>query len=507
MYFDRLGEQQVVKRRRPSPLRNKPQPAREAAFSQEIRRRKAAGRPASGITGFGKIGRAVFDGLTGRVTPGNMEKPRKRKSPVARRPEPEAPTGVILRPSASTGTATYGTAVNPSLFAGIRLLRVTGLSSAWLKRIAAALTVLALGVVGLNWGATPSAQNARADISPASLEDPVTPLALRAGALAQTLPPVPPPVPHLPYAAQVPLPVTAAPVVQTLQPVPQVFGWIPHVVAPGDTVSGIAARHGVLQGSVIALNGITEAWALRAGTTLRIPNMDGVPHTVVVGDTLEGIANAGGIPLEALLDANNISGHIITAGQVLFVPGARMNPAELTRALNRPPPAPAPVTAVQPAAQPRVQPVIPAPQPVIPAPQPVTAMPPAQRAMIRPVSGAVTSPFGWREDPGVPGSGRMQFNQGVDIAGAQGEPVMAAKAGTVMHRGSNPQFGNFIVLQHGEYQTVYGHLSSFTVGDGETVTQGQEIGRVGSTGRIAGPHLHFGVFHRGEPVNPVDRWR
>jgi murein DD-endopeptidase MepM/ murein hydrolase activator NlpD len=101
----------------------------------------------------------------------------------------------------------------------------------------------------------------------------------------------------------------------------------------------------------------------------------------------------------------------------------------------------------------------------------------------------------------------MQFHQGVDIVGNIGDPVRAAMDGTVMHRGANPEFGNFMVLQHGEYQTLYAHLSAFSVAQGQSVRQGQEIGKIGNTGRSTGPHLHFGVFQRGEPVNPVDRWR
>jgi len=127
--------------------------------------------------------------------------------------------------------------------------------------------------------------------------------------------------------------------------------------------------------------------------------------------------------------------------------------------------------------------------------------------MIRPVPGRITSGFGWREDPFHPGSGRMELHRAVDLAGRTGDPIRAAMRGTVFHRGANPILGNFIILQHEGFQTLYAHLSAFSVATGETVRQGQEIGRIGSTGRATGPHLHFAVFQNGEPVNPVDLWR
>ena len=112
-----------------------------------------------------------------------------------------------------------------------------------------------------------------------------------------------------------------------------------------------------------------------------------------------------------------------------------------------------------------------------------------------------------REDPFRPNSGRMELHLAVDLSANIGDPIRAAKDGTVMHRGANPTYGNFIVLQHGDYQTLYAHLSSFSVAAGETVRQGQEIGRVGNTGRVTAPHLHFAVFRGGDPVDPVGLWR
>jgi murein DD-endopeptidase MepM/ murein hydrolase activator NlpD len=124
--------------------------------------------------------------------------------------------------------------------------------------------------------------------------------------------------------------------------------------------------------------------------------------------------------------------------------------------------------------------------------------------MVFPVSGRVTSAFGWREDPVKPRSGEKRFHQAVDISGKTGDPIGAAMKGTVLRLDSNPNLGNFIILSHGEYQTLYAHLSAYSVRVGQEVMQGQEIGKIGETGYTTGPHLHFGVFRNGNPVNPLD---
>jgi len=447
MNFDRLGEQNVLKRRRPSPIRKTRRALvyTETGFSQDVwpRRREAA--PGSGR--LERIRRFIFD----RVAPGNMEKPGKRHKG---RPKGET---FERSPRAEAGPAPNTETAQTTRRFGLSLPALVPFT----KAAAATLAVLAIGIVGLNWDGVSGASSARPDISPYSLLDPVSPLqglwTQEAPAVQATHWEMPPPAADgsVPVYAYIPLNVT------------KTFSWAPYVVAPGDTISGIAVRHGVSQESIIALNDIREAWNLQIGRTLKIPNMNGIPYTVMANDTLGEIARATGIPLNVLLDANDIYDGNIVPGQVLFIPGGRMDAGELRRAIWRAP----------------------------------------ERPLIRPVRGRITSGFGWREDPFNPGSGRMELHSAVDMAGRTGDPVRAAMRGTVLHRGANPTYGNFIVLQHGDYQTLYAHLSAFSVAVGDTVRQGQEIGRVGATGRATGPHLHFAVFRRGEPVNPVDLWR
>ena len=120
---------------------------------------------------------------------------------------------------------------------------------------------------------------------------------------------------------------------------------------------------------------------------------------------------------------------------------------------------------------------------------------PSSAGLIWPVSGPITSPFGWRW-------GRM--HQGIDIGVAYGTPIHAAAAGTVIYCGWEEGYGNFVVLDHGgNLATAYGHQSQIAVTCGEHVDQGQTIGYVGCTGHCTGPHLHFEVRVDGNPVDPL----
>jgi murein DD-endopeptidase MepM/ murein hydrolase activator NlpD/FtsZ-binding cell division protein ZapB len=120
---------------------------------------------------------------------------------------------------------------------------------------------------------------------------------------------------------------------------------------------------------------------------------------------------------------------------------------------------------------------------------------PSAAGLIWPVSGPITSPFGWRW-------GRM--HQGIDIGASTGTPIHAAAAGTVIYCGWEEGYGNFVVIDHGgNLATAYGHQSAIAVTCGESVTQGQVIGYVGCTGHCTGPHLHFEVRIDGNPVDPM----
>ncbi len=109
--------------------------------------------------------------------------------------------------------------------------------------------------------------------------------------------------------------------------------------------------------------------------------------------------------------------------------------------------------------------------------------------------------FGYRRDPltGIP-----SFHEGIDFAAPTGTSVMATAEGTVKVAERKAGLGNCVEIDHGfNYTTLYAHLSQIGVTPGQKVSRGEEIGKVGSSGRSSGPHLHYEVRHRGEPDNPV----
>lgn len=123
---------------------------------------------------------------------------------------------------------------------------------------------------------------------------------------------------------------------------------------------------------------------------------------------------------------------------------------------------------------------------------------------VRPGTGAVTSPYGWRYHPILH---YWKMHTGVDFDGAD-DVVYASDVGTVIMTAYNPAYGNVTVIDHGMsggryLATVYAHQSGFFVEPGDVVTKGQPIGAVGSTGMSTGPHVHFEVRLDGVPVDPA----
>lgn len=120
--------------------------------------------------------------------------------------------------------------------------------------------------------------------------------------------------------------------------------------------------------------------------------------------------------------------------------------------------------------------------------------------MIWPISGPITSEFGWRTHPIF---GTARFHSGLDIGGDYGMPIYAAASGTVIYAGWISGYGNAVIIDHGGgVTTLYGHNDSLNVSEGENVAQGQVIAMCGSTGNSTGPHCHFEVRENGEPVSP-----
>ena len=123
-----------------------------------------------------------------------------------------------------------------------------------------------------------------------------------------------------------------------------------------------------------------------------------------------------------------------------------------------------------------------------------------KNSFIVPVTGTVTSRFGYREDPFTL---KQKKHKGTDIAAPLGTEILAVADGTVSYVGYDENgYGNYFTISHNEHiKTLYGHCSSICVSEGQTIKAGQVIGYVGSTGRSTGNHLHFEIRLDGVPTN------
>jgi murein DD-endopeptidase MepM/ murein hydrolase activator NlpD len=117
------------------------------------------------------------------------------------------------------------------------------------------------------------------------------------------------------------------------------------------------------------------------------------------------------------------------------------------------------------------------------------------------LGGAYNSNFGWRIDPFT---GRHSYHEGIDFAGGEGAPILAAAGGVVVYAEHHSQYGNMVEIEHGnELITRYAHASRMHVKVGDMVLRGARIADVGRTGRTTGAHLHFEVLQRGVAVDPA----
>jgi len=238
------------------------------------------------------------------------------------------------------------------------------------------------------------------------------------------------------------------------------FEWQEYRVKRGDSVSVIAQRYGVSVGAIIASNEIRNARTLQEGALIKIPNIDGIPYTIKNGDSLSKIAASFNVPLEVILDVNDIKSDRITAGETLFIPGARMNDIDLRMSLGE--------------------------------------------LFMYPIQGRfVTSNFGMRKDPI---SGAVNLHTGIDLRANIGTTVMASLDGVVSVVSENWLYGKHIIISHDNgYKTIYAHLNSFSVKQGDRVARGRKIGESGNTGYSTGPHLHFGIYDKNNRlVNPLE---
>lgn len=199
----------------------------------------------------------------------------------------------------------------------------------------------------------------------------------------------------------------------------------------------------------------------------------------------------------------------LLAAAVLILPMARAETAKdaaAIRPISAPvsPPSPSLVMAIDPFSSDGPHPLVaPAPSPfVLPA---LASAPASAPAFVNPVPDArVTSSFGERWNPV---RARRDHHNGVDLAAAEGTPVLSPEAGVVRlattRYEDGADWGTVVIVDHADgYQSFYAHLGSFSVFPGQPVKKGTELGTVGATGRVTGPHLHFELHKDGVPVDP-----
>lgn len=215
-------------------------------------------------------------------------------------------------------------------------------------------------------------------------------------------------------------------------------------------------------------------------------------YTVASGDTLAAIAARMGVSTLALAHANAIDPDArLLPGTVL----KRPDPADMPHArppLHREPP-PARL-APPPRPVPTTRPGLPRPAPVVPPPPPPD---PGAPTLVWPTSGAVVSAFGSR----VHG----HAGNGIDLAAFAGMTVRAAAAGDVVFAGTEPErYGQLIVIDHGHgWASAYAYLGRVTIHTGAHVRAGEPIARIGVSGEVHKPMLHFELRHDNVPQDPL----
>jgi len=292
-----------------------------------------------------------------------------------------------------------------------------------------------------------------------------------------------------------------------------------HQVQPGDTLAGIARRYGLGTNELVRANALAPPYAVKAGQLLTLPG--GKPEMLVAGVTPNPASSLATPPPSP-------------PGNVAAAPTVERAPRGAVESAVLPPPsavasAPAPVAspiATSPASAPAMPILTPTAVATLPAPVPVASPPspvqpvslpgpasplsraepdddepmsrPSGRGFLWPVRGSVISDYGSKP-------GGMQ-NDGINIAAPRGAPIRAAESGSVVYAGNELKgFGNLLLVRHKDgWITAYAHADELLVKRGDEVVRGQTIGRVGATGGVSTPQLHFEVRRGSRPLNPRD---
>ena len=286
------------------------------------------------------------------------------------------------------------------------------------------------------------------------------------------------------------------------------------VVQPGDTVYAIGRRYDVSAQSIMKTNRLKPPYRLEVGQTLRLPRdakqtatayrqTASAPttahfYTVQRGDTLYSISKDTRLPLSQIAAENNLSRpYRLHIGQRIALPAGASSQA--LRHSSRSNDTGSIYTSAAPGK----------PVPLSRTERAENVPDLARKASFTPVPAQQSKPFEWPvkgaviANYGVSDFGRR--NDGVNIAAPAGTPVRAAANGEVVYRGSELDgFGNLLLVKHADgYVTAYAHNDAMLVKKGELVRQGQVIAKVGQTGAVSSPQLHFEVRRNLKAVDPV----
>ena len=245
---------------------------------------------------------------------------------------------------------------------------------------------------------------------------------------------------------------------------------ITYIVEEGDTISEIGDKFNVSANTILWENNLGARDFIKPGQKLQILPVTGITHTIKKGETLRSIAARYRAQADDIIEVNKLAdASDLKVGEKIVVPDG-IPPAAPSQAIVREP-SRATLGDIFKSA-PRA----------------------AGRFNWPTISRRITQYFrGWR-------------HTGLDIAAPTGQPVYAAEGGVVITAGWNRGgYGIYIIIDHGDgVQPLYGHNSRNLVERGDHVSKGQVIGRIGSTGRSTGPHIHFEVRIDGNRVNPLD---
>ncbi len=249
-----------------------------------------------------------------------------------------------------------------------------------------------------------------------------------------------------------------------------------HEVRKGENVTSLIKTYQTTRGTLESLNSSLKLDRLKPGDRVKILSRPGVFQTLQPGLTISDVALAYHTTWNELIKVNGIANpKRIRAGHELFVPDRVPLPQTRRKWMIR-----------QGSARARAA----------SAPRGSFGKPLGVRRRL-----VVSDSFGYRRNPLT---GKRQRHAGADFVAPWGTPVLAARKGVVQFASWKGGYGKLVILKHPKgYQTYYAHVTEILVKEGDEVAEGQVIARVGATGDVTAPHLHFEVRYGGVPKNPL----